>query len=119
MVWATADLLDPVTPVRRHTILSRIIEPSEYLAPAEPLIIVTDALDERGDVNDRVDLLDVLSSHVTKRKFPANLRFLITIRPGIDILDGLPSGPQVVHIHMGDEDVIHKDDWELVEADGA
>lgn len=85
-----------------------IIRPGAYLDAGSPLIIVIDGLDESGNVDDRRELLDVLSNHVVEQKFPARLRFLISTRPEPDILNALPSGPQVVRIHLDDEDMTDK-----------
>ena len=79
-----------------------IIGPSKNIDSVGPLIVVVDAVDESGETGDRRQLLDVLSRHITERKLPANLRFLITARPERDILDALPAGPQIVRIHLGD-----------------
>jgi hypothetical protein len=79
-----------------------IIAPGKNIHSIGPLIIVVDAVDESGDKRDRRQLLDVLSQQFTKRKLPANLRFLITARPERDILDALPGGPQIVHKYLGD-----------------
>jgi hypothetical protein len=79
-----------------------IIAPGKNIHSIGPLIIVVDAVDESGDKRDRRQLLDVLSRQFTKRKLPANLRFLITARPERDILDALPGGPQIVHKYLGD-----------------
>ena len=88
-----------------------IVEPSRHLHAVGPLVIIVDALDESGNADDRQQLLDALSRHLADRKLPTNLRFLIATRPENDILDALPSGPQVVRIHLGDvpEAVIDED----------
>ena len=81
-----------------------IIGPSKTIDFIGPLIVVVDAFDESGEKGDRRQLLDVLSQQLTERKFPANLRFLITARPEMDILDALPPGPQIRRINLGDVD---------------
>ena len=88
-----------------------IIEPSARLHAIGPLVVVVDALDESGNADDRQQLLDALSRHIADGKLPTNLRFLIATRPENDILNALPSGPQVVRIHLGDvpEAVIDED----------
>jgi hypothetical protein len=79
-----------------------IIEPSQHLHGIGPLVIVIDALDESGDQASREQLLRAISEHVAEMAFPTNLRFLITARPDSDILDELPSCPQIVRKQMGD-----------------
>ena len=79
-----------------------IIAPSKNIDSIGPMIIVVDAVNESGKKGDCRQLLDVLSQQFTERKFPANLRFLITARPERDILDVLPAGPHIVHKYLWD-----------------
>ena len=79
-----------------------IVEPSAHLDAIGPLVIVIDALDESGSADDRRQLLDVLSRHLTERKLPSNLRFLIASRPEEDIVDTLSTCSPVVCKHLGD-----------------
>ncbi|KAH0826227.1 hypothetical protein J3R83DRAFT_5685 [Lanmaoa asiatica] len=79
-----------------------IIEPSKDIDSIGPLIIVVDAIDESGEEEDRWQLLDALSTQITERNLPTNLRFLITTRPESDILEALPPGPYITHKHIGD-----------------
>ena len=88
-----------------------IVEPSAHLDAIGPLVIVIDALDESGSADDRRQLLDALSRHLTKRKLPSNLRFLIASRPEADIVDALSTCSSVVCKYLGDvpDAVIDKD----------
>ena len=79
-----------------------IIGPSKEIHSVGPLVVVVDAIDESGGVEDRQQLLDALSQQFTERNLPSNLRFLISARPESDILDALPAGPEIVHKHLGD-----------------
>ena len=88
-----------------------IVEPSAHLHAIGPLVIVIDALEESGNADDRRELLDALSRHLTERKLPTNLRLLITSRPEEDIVRTLSTLPPVVRKHIGDvpDTVIDKD----------
>ncbi|KAG8215380.1 WD40-repeat-containing domain protein [Butyriboletus roseoflavus] len=88
-----------------------IIDPTKHLHTIGPLIIVVDALDESGGQSNRKDLLLAFFEQITENNLPTNLRFLITARPERDILDKLPSGPQIVHKQMGDiaQDIVDED----------
>jgi hypothetical protein len=79
-----------------------IIEPSKYLHGIGPLVIVIDALDDSGDQASRRQLLRAISEQIAQNALPTNLRFLITARPETDILNELPSCPQIVRKQMGD-----------------
>ena len=79
-----------------------IVKPSANLHPIGPLVIVIDALDESGSADDRVQLLNTLSSHIAGRKLPTNLRFLITTRLENDILNAFSPNLPVVRVHLGD-----------------
>ena len=80
-----------------------------------PIIIILDALDECGSVQDRRDLMEVLSGLT---KLPKKFRFLITSRPEPDIEDMLGSNPGVVSFELGPDagDVQAYLDYEMPKA---
>ena len=79
-----------------------IIEPSEHLHVIGPLVIVIDALDESGDPDGRMQLMQAISMQFNQNTIPTNFRFFITTRPESDILDAFAQGPHVVHKQMSD-----------------
>ena len=90
---------------------SFIIEPSKHLNSIGPLLVVIDGLDESGDPASRRNILQAISKQIARNTFPTHLRFLITTRPEIDILDELPPCPQIIHKRMSDipPDMVDRD----------
>ena len=79
-----------------------IIEPSKGLHVIGPLVIVIDALDESGNEDGRIHLMQAISTQFNQNTLPTNLRFLITTRPENDILDAFSHGSHLVHKQMSD-----------------
>jgi len=60
-----------------------IVKPAKYLANVGPVVIVIDALDESGSLNERKPLLDILVKRAAE--LPKNFRVLVTTRPEPDV----------------------------------
>jgi hypothetical protein len=80
-----------------------IVRPAGTLENIGPILIVIDALDESGTVQQRERLLAIL-----KRvpELPPHFRFLITSRPESDIVAVLDKKSHVFRFHLNDSDTL-------------
>ncbi|KAF7974596.1 hypothetical protein HWV62_11876 [Athelia sp. TMB] len=78
-----------------------ILPMADSLSTIGPIVVVIDALDESGDVQSRVPLLERLASKASE--FPSNFRILITARPEPDIWRAFSTAP---HVQIKDLDTI-------------
>ncbi|KAL5526090.1 hypothetical protein ACEPAG_7428 [Sanghuangporus baumii] len=63
-----------------------------------PIVIVLDALDECGSVEQRRELLQMLKTGFTE--LPSKVRVLVTSRPEGDMMEGLPRNDRIRHIEL-------------------
>jgi hypothetical protein len=86
-----------------------ILKPASEFRPLGPILIVIDALNESGSVDERAPLLEMLS-RLDELKHYGHFRFLVTSRPSEDIQQAFGNKPWVLCKDLTRVDMVSTDE---------